>query len=323
MWKTGHSLVKAKLAETGAPLAGEMSGHIFFRNAGTASTTACTPARACWKSCRATPTPARRSKPCRKTCHPGTEAGDGGRPAVHAGARIAGPRPVPGASRVVTIDGVRAEYRMVWLARRRIPRQWWCCVSRRRAPRRWPASKPISDANWPNWRQKPSCHSRIKPHVTARQPRLEDLRRSRPAPRAAESDCESSMLPDCDWTSAPRPNPRAGTGGCRPAAAAGLRSGARTAVRRGNANWTERRPAWHTALRAVFPAMVAHAVVRTRTRAPIRARRRRRRQLFQRAAPGHRRQRLGPRLITRALRHGARRKYASPRTWIRTPSPTR
>ncbi len=31
MWKTGHSLVKAKLAETGAPLAGEMSGHIFFK----------------------------------------------------------------------------------------------------------------------------------------------------------------------------------------------------------------------------------------------------------------------------------------------------
>jgi phosphomannomutase/phosphoglucomutase len=31
MWMTGHSLVKAKLAETGAPLAGEMSGHIFFK----------------------------------------------------------------------------------------------------------------------------------------------------------------------------------------------------------------------------------------------------------------------------------------------------
>jgi phosphomannomutase len=30
MWKTGHSLVKSKMAETGAPLAGEMSGHIFF-----------------------------------------------------------------------------------------------------------------------------------------------------------------------------------------------------------------------------------------------------------------------------------------------------
>jgi phosphomannomutase len=30
MWKTGHSLVKQKMAETGCPLAGEMSGHIFF-----------------------------------------------------------------------------------------------------------------------------------------------------------------------------------------------------------------------------------------------------------------------------------------------------
>ncbi len=32
MWKTGHSLIKAKMAETGAPLAGEMSGHIFYRD---------------------------------------------------------------------------------------------------------------------------------------------------------------------------------------------------------------------------------------------------------------------------------------------------
>lgn len=31
MWKTGHSLMKAKMKETGALLAGEMSGHIFFR----------------------------------------------------------------------------------------------------------------------------------------------------------------------------------------------------------------------------------------------------------------------------------------------------
>ncbi len=30
MWKTGHSLIKAKMAETGSPLAGEMSGHVFF-----------------------------------------------------------------------------------------------------------------------------------------------------------------------------------------------------------------------------------------------------------------------------------------------------
>ncbi len=32
MWRTGHSLIKAKLKETGAPLAGEMSGHMFFQH---------------------------------------------------------------------------------------------------------------------------------------------------------------------------------------------------------------------------------------------------------------------------------------------------
>jgi len=30
MWRTGHSLIKSKMTEVGAPLAGEMSGHIFF-----------------------------------------------------------------------------------------------------------------------------------------------------------------------------------------------------------------------------------------------------------------------------------------------------
>ncbi len=30
MWKTGHSLIKAHMKELGAPIAGEMSGHIFF-----------------------------------------------------------------------------------------------------------------------------------------------------------------------------------------------------------------------------------------------------------------------------------------------------
>jgi len=32
MWKTGHSLIKSKMKETGSPLAGEMSGHIFFKH---------------------------------------------------------------------------------------------------------------------------------------------------------------------------------------------------------------------------------------------------------------------------------------------------
>jgi phosphomannomutase len=30
MWKTGHSLIKSKMKELSAPLAGEMSGHVFF-----------------------------------------------------------------------------------------------------------------------------------------------------------------------------------------------------------------------------------------------------------------------------------------------------
>jgi phosphomannomutase/phosphoglucomutase len=32
MWKTGHAFIKTKLKETGAPLAGEMSGHMFFKD---------------------------------------------------------------------------------------------------------------------------------------------------------------------------------------------------------------------------------------------------------------------------------------------------
>lgn len=32
MWKTGHSLIKSKMVELDAPLAGEMSGHIFFKH---------------------------------------------------------------------------------------------------------------------------------------------------------------------------------------------------------------------------------------------------------------------------------------------------
>jgi phosphomannomutase/phosphoglucomutase len=32
LWKTGHSVIKARMRETGAVLAGEMSGHVFFRD---------------------------------------------------------------------------------------------------------------------------------------------------------------------------------------------------------------------------------------------------------------------------------------------------
>ena len=41
MWKTGHSLVKAKMKETGALLGGEMSGHIFLKSGGWGLTMGC------------------------------------------------------------------------------------------------------------------------------------------------------------------------------------------------------------------------------------------------------------------------------------------
>ena len=44
MYKTSHSLIKAKMKETGAPMAGEMSGHIFFADR---STMACMRQRGC------------------------------------------------------------------------------------------------------------------------------------------------------------------------------------------------------------------------------------------------------------------------------------
>jgi len=47
LWKTGHSLMKAKMRETGALLAGELSGHTFFKSAGMASMTDFTQARDC------------------------------------------------------------------------------------------------------------------------------------------------------------------------------------------------------------------------------------------------------------------------------------
>jgi phosphomannomutase/phosphoglucomutase len=65
IWKTGHSFIKARLKETGAPLAGEMSGHTFFKERWYGFDDALyTPARACWRSCRARRTPTPCCAPC-------------------------------------------------------------------------------------------------------------------------------------------------------------------------------------------------------------------------------------------------------------------
>ncbi len=55
MWKTGHSLIKQKMRETGALLAGEMSGHIFFADRYLDTTTRCTPRAGSSKFFRGSP----------------------------------------------------------------------------------------------------------------------------------------------------------------------------------------------------------------------------------------------------------------------------
>jgi phosphomannomutase/phosphoglucomutase len=55
MWKTGHSFIKAKLKETGAALAGEMSGHLFLMSAGTALMTGSMRALGCVNLFHVTP----------------------------------------------------------------------------------------------------------------------------------------------------------------------------------------------------------------------------------------------------------------------------
>ena len=112
MWKTGHSLIKAKLKETGAPLAGEMSGHIFFNERwygfDDATYTAARLLEILSRSddpsavLNALPTSFSTPElnvPCAEGEH---QRGD-----REAAARRA---KFPGATEVITIDGLRAEY---------------------------------------------------------------------------------------------------------------------------------------------------------------------------------------------------------------------
>jgi phosphomannomutase / phosphoglucomutase len=111
LWKTGHSLIKAKLAETGAPLAGEMSGHTFFKErwygfddalyAGARLLEILSRSRDASGVLNSLPdapsTPELQWKLAEGEPH-----------ALIA--RLQAARPFPNAERVITIDGVRAEY---------------------------------------------------------------------------------------------------------------------------------------------------------------------------------------------------------------------
>jgi phosphomannomutase/phosphoglucomutase len=112
VWKTGHSLIKAKLKESGAPLAGEMSGHIFFKErwygfddalycgARLLEILAREPdANAALKNLPDAPS----------TPELNWKLAEGEPHALVA--KLQRSQPFPGAERVLTIDGVRAEYR--------------------------------------------------------------------------------------------------------------------------------------------------------------------------------------------------------------------
>jgi phosphomannomutase/phosphoglucomutase len=111
IWKTGHSLIKAKLKETGALLAGEMSGHTFFKERWYGFDDAL------YGGARLLEVLSRSRDPSAVLNHlpnaPSTPelhwALAEGEPHALV-AKLQAAKPFPGAERVLTIDGVRVEY---------------------------------------------------------------------------------------------------------------------------------------------------------------------------------------------------------------------
>ena len=111
IWKTGHSLIKAKLRETGALLAGEMSGHTFFKErwygfddalyGGARLLEVLSREKDANAALKSLP-----NAPSTPELHWSLDEGE-----PHALVRkLQAAKPFPGAERVLTIDGVRAEY---------------------------------------------------------------------------------------------------------------------------------------------------------------------------------------------------------------------
>ena len=111
IWKTGHSLIKAKLRETGALLAGEMSGHTFFKErwygfddalyGGARLLEVLSREKDANAALKSLP-----NAPSTPELHWSLDEGE-----PHALVRkLQASKPFPGAQRVLTIDGVRAEY---------------------------------------------------------------------------------------------------------------------------------------------------------------------------------------------------------------------
>jgi len=111
IWKTGHSFIKAKLAETGAPLAGEMSGHTFFKERWYGFDDALYAGARLLEILSRAPDPSAALKalptaPSTPELQWKLEEGE-----PHAlVAKLQAANAFPNAAQVLTIDGVRAEY---------------------------------------------------------------------------------------------------------------------------------------------------------------------------------------------------------------------
>lgn len=115
IWKTGHSLIKAKLKETGALLAGEMSGHTFFKERwyGFDDALYCGARLLEILSREKDPNQILKSlpdAPSTPELHWTLEEGEPHALVEKLQAGVAAASPFPGAEHVLTIDGVRAEY---------------------------------------------------------------------------------------------------------------------------------------------------------------------------------------------------------------------
>jgi phosphomannomutase / phosphoglucomutase len=111
IWKTGHSFIKAKLAESGAPLAGEMSGHTFFKERWYGFDDAMYAGARLLEIVSKTPDASAALKALPNA--PSTPElqwtlAEGEPHALVE--KLQATKPFPNAERVLTIDGVRAEY---------------------------------------------------------------------------------------------------------------------------------------------------------------------------------------------------------------------
>jgi phosphomannomutase/phosphoglucomutase len=115
IWKTGHSLIKAKLKESGALLAGEMSGHTFFKErwygfddalyGGARLLEVLSKEQDANQALKSLP-----NAPSTPEIHWQLEEGEPHRLVQKLQQQIETASPFPRAERVLTIDGVRVEY---------------------------------------------------------------------------------------------------------------------------------------------------------------------------------------------------------------------